>query len=205
MANIIFIDIITVCFIAVAAYIGYKAGFINTLFKFGHFIVASITAAVAYPLVSAALINSPVGGGVQTRVSEFLGKQGSNAFNTDALPGFLADPINAGVDSTTQAIAGSLTQLIITILSIIIVFLVVKFGLMIVLKLLNIVASLPVISSFNKTGGLIIGAINGVVLVYLILAVAMLFVSSPIVSYISSAGLTGYLYENNLLLKLIIR
>ena len=79
--------------------------------------------------------------------------------------------------------------------------------LFIFLKLItSLIAKLPVIKQFDKLGGIIYGLLEGIIIVYIILAIVS-FVSpmiNPDVSNtINNSTIGGFLYNNNLLLKII--
>lgn len=197
------LDIIVVAIIVIMALWGLKSGLVRSIFNLGYFIIAALIAAIVYPMISRAILNTAFAGMVRDRVAEWITASGGDV--TNKLPEFLSGTLNQGISNTSDALATSLTQTVINLLSILVVFFVVRFGLKFIVHFLNIVASLPVISLFNKSGGLLIGIVNGFVIVYFLLGVATFFVSSNIMDMIMMSPLTSKLYNNNLLLQLIFQ
>ena len=107
---------------------------------------------------------------------------------------------------TVKNIAHQLTTKLIRVLVFIVIFIAVKLILVIVSLLTDVITKIPVIKQFNKLGGTIYGLIKGVLLVLMVLAIV--FVISPmidvsIIEKINDAPLTGFMYNNNLLIKII--
>ena len=197
------LDIAVIAIIILMAYHGSKTGLVRSVFNLGYFIIAALISAIAYPLVSTMLINTSLAGIIRDKVSKWLVLKGSGV--TDSLPEFLSRGINKGVANASDALATSLTQTFLNLISVLIVFLIVRLGLKFAVKLLNIVTSMPVIKGLDKMGGTLIGVLNGFIIVYFLLGVAAFFVSSGITDLIKSSYLTNIMYHNNILLKLIFR
>ncbi len=73
----------------------------------------------------------------------------------------------------------------------------------------ELLANLPFIKMFNKSGGLIYGIIKGFLVVYLILAVfsviSPLISSWGIISAIEDSTLGSKMYNNNFIVNLVIK
>jgi uncharacterized membrane protein required for colicin V production len=108
-----------------------------------------------------------------------------------------------GVNSTTQTLAASLTEMAVKIICFVVVFILVRFGLKFAVKILDTIVKLPLLKQFNKLGGLAVGVLNGVVLCYIVLALASVFANDKIHQMIIQSQFAIRLYDNNLLLKLI--
>ena len=86
-------------------------------------------------------------------------------------------------------------------------FLIARIILLFVKGLANLITKLPVIKQFDKLGGIIYGMIEGVVIIYGILAI-LSFVSPlvnglGVVDAVQKSFIGSVMYNNNLLLKLI--
>ena len=195
------LDIIVIAIIVLMAYLGLKTGFIRSLFNFAYFVVASLISAVVYPFVSILLKDTALAGTIRDKVSEWLASKGSGV--AENLPDFLTGGINKGVENATDLMATSITEILINMVSIIIVFIIVHIALKLIVRFLDIVKTVPVIRGFDKIGGILIGILNGFIVVYFLLGVAVLFASSEIMDMIEASYITNYMYHNNLLLKLI--
>ncbi len=196
-------DIIVLIIIAAAALIGYKKGFVKAVFNLGYHIVALIVAAVCYPFVTEALTKTRL----YTIVYDAVFKKAAegNFINIDALPEFLRSSAQEGVNAVAQNTATTVTDLIVTILSILIVFVAVKLILGVVSKVFDVFAKLPVIKSFNRLGGFVFGLLSGAIIVYVVMAVLTMLPESSLTQLITSGNIAGAMYNNNLVLQFIFR
>jgi uncharacterized membrane protein required for colicin V production len=119
------------------------------------------------------------------------------------MPNFIRHALTEGIENTTEAVAASLTEMAINILCFLAVFIIVKFGLKLIVKLLNGVANLPLLSFFNKVGGLAVGAFNGVLIVYILLAIASVFMTDRLYGLVEASTYAKMMYNNNIILKFL--
>jgi uncharacterized membrane protein required for colicin V production len=95
------------------------------------------------------------------------------------------------------------------IIAIILVFALVSLVLSLAAHVLNAAVKLPVISSFNKIGGMLFGAVKGAVVVWLCLAALSFFFYKPEFSYIfdmiEASSFAKFFYIHNILLNLIMK
>ena len=128
------------------------------------------------------------------------------------LPGFLTGftkDLSENVSETKEEIvtnvAASVTDGILNILSVLLLFLIVRISLCIVIGVFDLIAKLPVLNSINKFAGALMGLINGLFIVYLVCAVMILFVPNTpeLKEIIDNSTITKYFYENNLLMMIL--
>ena len=128
----------------------------------------------------------------------------------DTIQNYIEEKVNEASDMAKEAVADSVSkEMAITIVKAgtwISLFIIARI-LFIFLKLItSLIAKLPVIKQFDQLGGIIYGLLEGIIIVYIILAIVS-FVSpmiNPDVSNtINSSTIGGFLYNNNLLLKII--
>ena len=78
-----------------------------------------------------------------------------------------------------------------------------------VLILLDVVTKLPVIHGINSVGGLIVGLLEGVLIVWVVFVVAVLFVSGDSLTWfyesLENSKIALALFNGNILLKMILR
>jgi len=203
------LDIILILFIISMAIWGYKAGLVRTIFHFGYYIISAIVAAIFYPLLSNIIMKTPIATFIHDKIIVPNLKTATPTINVTNMPTILKDiiekPINEGVKNTMEATANNLTQVLVSILCIIIVFIIVRFGVRFIVEVLHSIASIPILSPINKLGGLIIGSANGLVIVYLILAIATLFMTAEMHKIIDASQIAKLMYNDNLLIKLIFK
>ena len=112
--------------------------------------------------------------------------------NNDKYKGMVE--LGGGIDSVKETLANTklpfidvIAQRIVQVLAIIILFIAFKLLFQILAKLLNGLAKLPVIKEVNKIGGMIIGAIEGVIVSVLILAVVCIIPNDDLQEKVSNS------------------
>ncbi len=196
-------DIIILVIIAGAAVIGYKKGLVHSVFNLGYHFVALIAAAIFYPMVSKWLVGTKLYNIIFESITQRVTEGGF--INVEALPDFMQQTAQAGINAAAENTAATVTNLIVTIVSIVIVFVVVKLALSIVSKAINSFAKLPVIKGFNKLGGFAFGILSGIVIVYVLLAVVAMFPQSQITGFIEQGTFAQSMYNNNIVMKCIFK
>ena len=91
----------------------------------------------------------------------------------------------------------------------IVIFLAVRVILVIISLFAKILTDLPVIKQVDKLGGLAYGAIEGIVIVYAVLAVisltSVIWANNAVVTAIAKSSLGEMLYNNNIILNLLFK
>lgn len=207
-------DIAVVALIAVFGFIGLSKGFVKTVFKIGAFIVSGWIAVKFYPKVSLLLqgtplylrmkdniVNNPALQGVENTVGSM-----QETVASLPIPDFLKKLLS-GISGVEQ-LGASLAELIANIVSVILLFIVARLALMIIYAILERVMKLPVLKQIDKFGGFLLGAVQGLLIVFVVMTVLMLFLSSPqfsgIHDAINNSIIAKYLYEHNFIVKLIL-
>ena len=89
----------------------------------------------------------------------------------------------------------------------IVLFIIVRIALILLKFVAEAIAKLPIIKQCNKAGGLVYGAIRGMFMIYIFLAILFLVMSvnnsGTIANMINSSIISKVLYENNLLLNIV--
>lgn len=115
--------------------------------------------------------------------------------------------VNMGVNSFSEYVAGTLTDILIESIAIIVLFLILKIILRIVVSLFNLIGRLPLLRTVNKTFGGAIGLVEGIIIVWIAAIVVTAFsgtgVGSNILEAISGNKILSFIYNNNILLKFI--
>lgn len=203
------IDIIIVLLVALGAFVGYKKGLIDVLTSIIAIVLALILAfllqiPVANTLRQSSLgntLNTTINQGIEKAVNDNESGEQNSSFYSAIVKGILSEE-----QITTQA--ENVTMFILKGLSFFIIFIIVTAIIFILKSILNLVFDLPILNSVNKFGGLGLGAIKSLVIVYIILA-ALAFVSpmpslsNNITKAINNTTIAKELYNNNLLVKII--
>lgn len=105
--------------------------------------------------------------------------------------------------------AEQMADFIIRGVSFLIAFVLATIAAILISGLLGIVSKIPVIGGVNRICGLLVGAVNGLLIVWILFYLVTVFSTSEfgqmVVSNIYENKLLIYLYENNLLLKIILK
>lgn len=213
------IDIIIILIIALCIFAGYRKGLMGVLFKIVSFILALIIALILHGPISNFIINN-------TSIDENLesviinnidpdndvisedGKINESENNSDTIQNYITNTIGDVKDNVENAAARSIAITIINIAVLIIILLITRIILGVINIILNVVAKLPIIKQFNTAGGIIFGAIEGLIIVYILLAIcaliAPLFTDLQLINSINNSHLGKLMYDNNILLKIML-
>ena len=121
--------------------------------------------------------------------------------------------INKEIENATDEVKTNVidetTKTVVYVGSAIVIFLAVKVVLLIVSLFTSQITKLPIIRQVDKIGGLAYGAIEGVVIVYAILAVisltSVIWANNAVVMAIGKSTLGEMLYNNNIILNLLFK
>lgn len=204
----IVLDLIVILIIALFTFIGYKQGLIKTAIKITSFFIAIIIALILYKPVSALIIkNTTIDDKIESTIIEKITPEGMKAEDeaseaTKIPQGFIKEANN-----TIKDTAETITVKIIEVCTVLILYLISRIVLKFIAVLGDLIAKLPILKQFNKLGGTIFGALKGLLIVYVILAVVYLI--SPLLKEnatksIDETILTKAMYNNNIITKIIL-
>lgn len=219
------VDLIIMIVMLFFALVGYKKGLIDTIITLTSSIISLIVAFVVYPMVNTILkmtvVYTMIYSGVLEKVQaiEFgkgLQSQGSAIMeNINWLPKFLTQQVASnnntamyemlGVHTIQEYVSTYITNMIVGMLALLITWVLIKVVLRSGLKVLgSIVEHLPIISSFNHFGGLIVGILKGVLTLSIIALIVPIVITNPnltdIGTALQSSYLTSWFYEHNLVI-----
>lgn len=197
-------DIVVVAIVGVFAFIGFQKGFLLSAFRLFSFFISAILSVKFYPMVAAFMLKTPLYASIKSSIFKNLmlrqqaAMPGLNSQAKEAaadsiisalrLPGFLKDSISKGlpnisslvdVNSIVDAVSGQLARLVIDILSLVLLYVAIRIGLIFARVILKGISKLPIFKQMDKLGGMAFGGIEGLLTVYLVFAVLMLFNTSP--------------------------
>ncbi|PIE77314.1 MAG: hypothetical protein CSA13_00065 [Clostridiales bacterium] len=189
------IDIVILGFMAFHLIIGYIKGAVKSLFDLLGYIFAAIVTYLFYAPVKKVLIDvTPLDESIAQFVTERLQALGAssvqaavstadlNAMSKLPLPEdvkvaierFLTD----SVSSVSQNVTTEVTNFLMTLVAVIGIFLITLIAVKLIASMLDIIAQLPVVSTFNKVGGVLFGAIKGYIIVSLLFLIFITFFST---------------------------
>lgn len=182
------VDIIIIGVIALSIYFGYKRGFIKTVSKLLSIIVSIILAKLLHPLISGFVRNSFIGDFINDKIA-------GNA--QTAIP----DNMPIFIQKAGESVAFGIADVIITIITILIIFKVASIVAGNIVTALDLVAKLPLISVVNKWLGLAGGLIMSFFWIYVLLALVLVF--NPDASWMDGSLIAYTMFKNNIIMNLI--
>ncbi len=219
--------IVILAILALSAYFGYKKGLIKTLYSLFAVIITLVITVVFAPKVSNYIhgnekIYNKIRTGVEKSVEQSLessmeikdalkGDETVDDIDGLALPKGIKDTIKEKKDYTVnevkKQITDKLTEMIISAIAFLGVFVAISIALIIIVSLLDIISKLPGINMINKWGGLLVGACKGILLVWILFILITAFASTDLggklFTEINSNPVTSYVYNHNYLMKFI--
>ena len=218
----ILVDLVIISMLVSSTYWGYRRGLVAVVFKILTFILSLLIVFLLYKPVSNTIIE-------KTEIDEWLTKSiRANLEGTTLADGQLLEPtesnfstavvemINSFVSEALEVanidpvgyVSIELSKFMIRVLTMLVLLFVSRFFLVFIRFFAELIAGLPFIKLFNKSGGLIYGIIKGFLSVYLILAVfsviSPLISSWGIISAIEDSTLGNKMYNDNFIVNLII-
>lgn len=211
----IIIDLIIIAIIALFIFWGYYRGLIGVAFKIITFFAAIIIALVLYKPISNIIIEkTEIDETIENSIIEKFSSNHDEEIKEEDLENMSQVLVNYITNYTTE-VQNATVSMVSKEVSIVSINVIVAIGLFIITKLILIVfrafskllAEIPVIKQFDKTGGIIYGLLQGLLIVYLILAIISLCASMienfGIINNINNSIIGNFLYNNNIILKII--
>lgn len=214
----ILVDLIIIGIMALCVFLGYKRGLIGVAFKIISFLLAIIISFVLYiPVSNFVINNTSIDDTIKNTIVEKISEdeEKDKIEEIDKKENSMPEVITEYIEKTTTDVKNSSIELVAENISITLVKLIVAILLFIVIRIIlifvklftNIVEKLPIIKQFNKVGGIIYGALEGILIILVVLAIISVISSianmSTTIEAINNSYIGSILYNNNLLLKLI--
>lgn len=211
----IFLDIILIVILVLNIIIGYKQGLIKVVFNVFAFLIAIIATLILYkPIANLIIENTQFDENIQEIVlqnnieNKNLEETKVENVNTEKNETLIQKYITDAVKSSTEEVKEQAMELIaknvsikiINILTALALFIIIRIALILLKFISETLASLPIIKQFNETGGLIYGAVRGLIINLILLSILFMVVSvngnGNISKSINESYITKYLYVN---------
>ena len=210
------VDLIIGVIIILFLIIGYKKGLVFCLINLATFIVAIVLAfALCSPVAELVENTTEIDENMKSFiVSHMPGGEEIDLKANEQLPEPIRNAIDGSVTSINEAkekaidaTATEITNNVLKAICFVAIFFLVKI-LMLVLKVVSrIFTKIPVIEQINTLGGMIVGALEGLILVYVIFGVISLIspmlTNTAIVDSINDSFFGKMMYNNNVVVKYI--
>ena len=197
--------------------VGLKKGLAGSLIKLLSFAIALIVAVALYKPVSNAIMkNTQIDENIeQAIIATFGSEENSSEAGQTEMPNNIVENINKEIKNATnearnqivENTSKNISNTIINIGSGLGIYIIARFILFIIGIFVNQVTNLPILKQVDKIGGIAYGAIEGIAIVYVILAIISLFAvvqpENVIVEGILKSSIGSMLYNNNLILNIL--
>lgn len=219
-------DLAVIGIIAVFGIVGLLNGFIYSMFKLASFFVSVIVSIKFYPVVAEILKKTALYTNIQASILKNLllqrqelvpradgaAKQAAaeTVVNHLKLPGFLKETLIGNmpepsklfdISKIMEQVSVELANIVISIISLVLLYILIRIALAFAKFILQGIARLPVFKQMDKLGGFAFGAVEGLLTIYILLAVIMLFNASvhfkPFFEALDSSILAKFFYQHN--------
>ena len=222
-------DIAVIAVILCFAIFGVVNGFLLAAFRIASFFISIFLAVKLYPVFSGLLQKTFLYTDIKASIMGNLAKQvpgaggqvkrlaADSVLSSMKLPDFMKDIVrNSIVDKidpsklvdTTKvldAISGALARIVVDVISLILLYILIRLALIFFRFILRGLTKLPLFKQIDKLGGFVLGTLEGLLVVYIICAVIVLFQASPafrhIYDLISRSLIARFFFENNFIIK----
>ena len=206
----IIIDLIVIAIVAISVWYFKSKGFLKASETLISLLLTFCLIPLLLPVVENIVSESAVGQGIQEKVEEKLGagEKDSEIGLPDFMEKSLEKPLQE-IEEKKADLARNISGLIIRVISFIILLIVIKLLIFILFKTLNLTCKFKIFGFMNKTLGVLLGLINGVIIVYVLCAVAVALIPvehlNEFKEAVSKTVLTQFFYNNNIILNLFIK
>ena len=196
------LDLVILAVILLSTFIGYKRGLIKAALGLFSFIIALIISLLLYKPVSNFITTyTPIPDKIETHIEDRISS--SNEEETD---NFISNYYNDIKNASTSIIAHNISNSIINIASVFIVFILARIILFFIKISGELIAKLPLIKQFNHVGGFIYGLLIGFILIYAIFTIITVLAPvidlNSVITLINKSIIGNIMYNNNIIFML---
>jgi len=219
-------DLSVLTIILVFGLIGYFTGFIMSIFRLASFFISAFLAIKFFHVVSEFLQKTAIYTNIKNSIyNTLLLQQQSQSPKVDGsvkqaaaqtivdslhLPGFLKGTIIEQIPNPTKLIdlswvvnivSEKLAVMVVDIISLILLFILIRIALIFAKYILKGIAKLPVFKQMDKMGGIAFGLMEGLLMIYIVCAILILFHSAAqfnsVFISIDNSTFAKFFYQNN--------
>ena len=209
------VDIIIIAILALSIFFFYSKGLVELGIKLVSVIIAIVLTLILYRPITNIIINTT---SLDENLEQAILNQGQKIINPEEQSEETNQVQKNEQDIVTQVeeqienemlpeAARELSINIIRACVMLILYIVIKIALRFVTALANLVAKLPILNQFNKLGGIIYGAIRGLLIIYVLLLLISFFgqvnPQNKIHTEIQNSFITKEMYNKNIINLLI--
>jgi uncharacterized membrane protein required for colicin V production len=210
--------------------IGLKNGFVYSVFRLASFFVSIAASIKLYPKIAELMVKAGIYTTVKASIFNSLISQNSELIpkvdgvikdvaadavvNRLTLPSFFKEIVVSRIPNASNIVdtnkimdivSAELAKIAIDIMSLILIYILIRIALVFIRSILQGVARLPVFKQVDKLGGFAFGAIEGMMTVYILFTVIMIFNAAPqlkpVFEIVDSSNLARFFYQNNFVIE----
>lgn len=211
----IILDLIIVAIIILNVYLCYKKGLVNLAVGLIAVFAAIVLAVIFYkPVTELVVENTELDETIKNTIVETFAPEGAESGQVQyvGILSYLETELGNVVNDTKNEIvyetANAMSIKIINLIVFVVIFIVVRVVLFALTFVADAITSLPILKQLDDVGGIIYGLIKALLIVYAILAIVSVVISftasTAISDLISSSYVTKFLYDNNIILKILL-
>lgn len=200
-------DIIVILILVICIFFGVKRGLTGVIVRLLSIVISLVLSLILFKPVSAIIINhTDIYNNLTSTIENSLNSKDENAEETNTEPNIILESINKQVETvkenTNNVIAKSIAEVIINLIVIVVLFIIINIIMFFLKFIFGAIASLPIIKQLDKLGGFIYGLIEGILIIYIVLAILSFVNVQELQLAIKTSYIASILYNNNLLLML---
>lgn len=218
----VIVDLIIIAIVLLFIIVGYKKGLTGSLIKLLSFAIAVVLALILYkPVANTIIQRTQIDENLENAIITTFRSQENNQIKQEKkqsnMPETIVNNINTQIDEATTEAKNAIVEntamktakTIINIGSGILIYIIVRFILFIISIFAKQITKLPIIKQMDKTGGIIYGILEGMVIVYILLSIisllSVIWNDNIIIQAITKSTIGDMLYNNNIILKLLFK
>jgi len=218
----ILVDLVIISILISSSYWGYRRGLVAVLFKVLLFVISLLIVFLLYKPVSTSIIDNSqldewLSGAIRDSIEGTILQDGTLVMSTETnisaavvelINSFVKEALDKSTADPVGYVSLNLAYFMIRVGTMLGLLIISRFFLIFVRFAAELIGNLPIIKMFNKSGGLIYGILKGFLTIYVILAVfsviSPLIANWGITSAIQDSSFGSKMYNNNIILNLII-
>lgn len=200
-------DLVFALIIIVAVFIGRYTGFLRGVVNLICVAVSAIGGYLLYPYVSSFLVATPLFETIRKPINEYVINNYYNGSPIENLNQLFIKYDVTTIEDLFIKISEGITLVAINVISILLVFLLLRFALGFVKGITSFITKLPIIKGLDRTLGVIVSVISSVIIVYLVVAVMMIppcnktEISKSMCEYIDESVITKHVMDYNIFIN----
>ena len=215
MDYIILLGVIGV--LALSGLYGYKRGFVRIVLSMAAMLITFVLSALlTVPISTMLAAATPLDEKIEKSVSGLVDKNGvvdektiSNLNLPEPIEEILIEGSRKVATGFNEYIVSTVSELILKAITFFVLIIVIYIIVRIVIYMLDFISKLPLVNSINKTGGLVVGIAQGLLLVWIGCLVVTAFSdkawAQEVFVQINANPLLSFIYNNNLITFIVTK